>query len=39
MSAFLMSFQSLTNMSNWLYSENDGYGTYSKCKEEIYKRK
>jgi len=32
-----MSFQSLTNMSNWLYSENDGYGTYSKCKEEIYK--
>jgi len=37
MSAFLMSFQSLSNLTNWFYFENDTHGTFKGCKREIFK--
>jgi len=37
MSAFLMDFQSLSNLTNWFYFENDEHGTYKGCKKEIFK--
>ncbi len=35
MSSFLMSFQSLSNLGNWFYFENDTHGTYKQCKKLI----
>ena len=37
MSAFLMSFQSLSNLANWFYFENYEDGTYKDCKKEIFR--
>ena len=37
MSAFLMEEQSLSNIANWFYFENDTHGTYKQCKEKIFK--
>ena len=36
MSAWLMTEQSLSNISNWFYFENDGHGTFKQCKKLIF---
>jgi len=37
MSAWLMDEQSLSNLANWFYFENDTHGTYRECKRHIFK--
>lgn len=32
-----MDMQSLSNLSNWLYFENDTHGTFKQCKKAIFK--
>ncbi|MFW6282960.1 MAG: hypothetical protein ACOC1P_02815 [Minisyncoccales bacterium] len=35
MSSFLMDMQSLSNLANWFYFENNTHGTFKMCKKNI----